>query len=303
MHLFSGTFSLLLLLVSMIGNPRHTGNQGEKPLFSFGVIADVQYADVAPAGKRYYNLSAERLKEAYKTFAKNNVEFVVNLGDLIDRDAASYGPVMDIIGRSPLKTWHVAGNHDYTVENSFKKQLPVLGDKGYYSFVHNGFRFIFLNGNEISTYAPVKKSEIREASEYLEAVRASGEKNGMEWNGAMSKKQVRWLAGQINDASEHGEKTFIMCHFPVFPEDVHNLLNYREVLSILANSGNVASWFAGHNHAGNYGRLKNIHFVTFRGMVETAAANSYAIVEVYADKFRVRGFGRETDRVLFYGDR
>jgi manganese-dependent ADP-ribose/CDP-alcohol diphosphatase len=302
MHLFSGTFSLLLVLVSMIGNPRHPCNQGEKPLFSFGVIADVQYADVAPAGNRYYNLSAERLKEAYKSFEENKVKFVVNLGDLIDRDAASFGPVMDITGRSPLKTWHVAGNHDFTVENRFKKDLPVLNGKGYYSFVNNGFRFIFLNGNEISTYASAKESTKREAEEYLQTVKSSGEKNAMEWNGGIGKKQLKWLAGQLSDAASKDEKVFIMCHFPVYPEDVHNLLNYKEVLSMLQNTG-AAAWFAGHNHAGKYAKLGNTHFITFRGMVETPATNSYAVVDVYHDRFRIRGFGRETDRVLFYGDR
>jgi manganese-dependent ADP-ribose/CDP-alcohol diphosphatase len=303
MHLIPGTISLLLLFVNMIISPHNPGNLGEQPLFSFGVIADAQYADVAPAGNRYYNLSAERLKEAYKTFEENKVEFAVNLGDLIDRDAASFGPVMDIIRSSPLKTWHVAGNHDFAVGNRYKKNLPVLNGKGYYSFARNGFRFIFLNGNEISTYASVKKSRIREAEEYLQSLKATGEKNAMEWNGGIGKKQLKWLAGQLSDAASQGEKAFIMCHFPVYPEDVHNLLNYKDVLGILHNAGNVAAWFAGHNHAGKYAELKNTHFITFRGMVETSSTNSYAIIDVYPGRFHVRGFGRETERVLSYGNR
>ena len=100
-------------------------DQGRKPLFTFGIIADVQYCDCEPEGTRYYRLSTGKLREAMNTFRSDSVKFVVNLGDLIDRDYKSYKPVLDIMDSSGLKVYHLTGNHDYSVDNRYKKRLPV----------------------------------------------------------------------------------------------------------------------------------------------------------------------------------
>ncbi|MBN2632621.1 MAG: hypothetical protein JXR66_03630 [Bacteroidales bacterium] len=66
------------------------------------------------------------------------------------------------------------------------------------------------------------------------------------------------------------------------------------------NYDNIIAWFSGHNHAGNYGNFNMIHFVTFRGMVETAERNSFAVVEVYPNKIWIKGSGREKSQILAY---
>jgi hypothetical protein len=43
-----------------------------------------------------------------------------------------------------------------------------------------------------------------------------------------------------------------------------------------------------------------IHFVTFRGMVETDQLNSYARVDVYKNKIWITGTGREKNQILAY---
>ena len=75
---------------------------GQKPIFSFGIISDVQYCDCEPAGSRFYRLSADRLREAVNSFRNNSVDFIVNLGDLIDRDYESFKPVLEILDSSGL---------------------------------------------------------------------------------------------------------------------------------------------------------------------------------------------------------
>jgi manganese-dependent ADP-ribose/CDP-alcohol diphosphatase len=292
--LFSSVFATLLLL--------NMSAQSEKPIFSFGIIADVQYADYAPAGTRYYRSSTEKLKDALKTLKNDSVSFIINLGDLIDKDYVSFKHVTDIIESSQIETHHVAGNHDYSVENRYKKLLPVLTPtkKGYYSFLKDNFRFILLNGNEISTYSTGNKATIRKAQESLASMKKKGEINAVEWNGGFSPKQISWLKTELDKASNANEKVLLVCHFPVMPENVHNLLNYREVLAILENYQNVIAWFNGHNHAGNYGNFSKIHFVTFRGMVETESNNSYARVDVYKNKLLINGYGREKSQSLIY---
>ncbi len=276
--------------------------QNQIPLFSFGVISDVQYADYDAAGSRFYRSSTGKLREAMKDLKSDSVSFVINLGDLIDRDFKSYKPMLDIIDSSGLKVYHVAGNHDYSVASRFRKNIPVLtpSKKGYYSLIHKNFRFIFLNGNEISTYSSGNRSAVIKASEYLGELQRKGCINAVEWNGAMSDVQIAWLKNELDEASLRNEKVFISCHFPLVPENIHNLLNYNEVLALLENYHNIIAWFNGHNHAGNYGFFNMIHFVTFRGMVESKADNSFARVDVYWNKIWIRGTGREKSQILAY---
>lgn len=274
----------------------------KKPIFSFGVFADAQYADIENANNRFYRTSEKKLSEAYEAFKSDSVEFVVNLGDLIDSDFGSFMPVMNIINSSGLKTFHLTGNHDYSVEDRYKKKIPVLKEnqKGYYSFSHKGFRFIFLNGNEISTYSPVNRNEARKAEALIKQMSDSGKINAIEWNGGMSRRQIEWLGNQLDQSVTAGEKVFILCHFPVFPDNKHNLLNYNSLLPILENYSNIIAWLSGHNHEGNYGNFNLIHFYTFRGMVETPNSNSFAVVEVYNNRIWIRGSGREKNMILAY---
>ncbi len=86
----------------------------------------------------------------------------------------------------------------------------------------------------------------------------------------------------------------------MIPENIHNLLNYNDILTVLKRYNNIISWFNGHNHSGNYGNVNQIHFVTFKGMVETENTNSFSEVEVYKNKIWIKGFGREKNQILAY---
>jgi predicted MPP superfamily phosphohydrolase len=274
----------------------------QKPLFTFGIISDVQYCDCEPEGNRFYRLSSGRLREAVNTFRTDSVNFIVNLGDLIDRGFESYKPVLDILDSSGLQVYHIKGNHDYSVDTRQKRQLPLpMPDKaGYYSFKSGNFRFIALDGNEVSTYAATSKASIKTAESYLSQLKDSGSVNAISWNGGISSRQLAWLEVQLNEAAAGKEKVFVLCHFPLYPENIHNLLNYKDVNSLLSNYQNIIACFAGHNHAGNYGNFNMIHFVTFRGMVDSSNKNSFAIVEVYANKIWIKGAGREKSQILAY---
>jgi predicted phosphodiesterase len=263
----------------------------------------VQFADEESSINRYYRQSLARLQEAYDTFKSEGVNFVINLGDLINSNYNSYKPVMEIIASSGIETHHLTGNHDYAVDEMIKDKLPVLlnNPSGYYSLKKNkGFRFIFLNGNEISTYAYADVSEIKKHQSYLDSLKKAGKKNAIEWNGGIGKRQLEFLEKQLKQASKNNEKVIIACHFPVFPENIHNLLNYGEVLDLINKYDNTVVWFNGHNHAGNYGIYGSAHFITFRGMVETPGINSFAIIRIYQNKIEISGYGRESNRIITF---
>lgn len=295
----------LLMYNTTADNPfdKRKNDIQDPPLLTIGIFADAQYADEESSINRYYRQSLARLKEAYDTFKNENANFVINLGDIINSDIDSYKPVMELIGSSGIETYNVTGNHDYAVVDGMKDKLPVLlkNPSGYYSLkTAKDFRFIFLNGNEISTYAYSDVSEVKKNKEYLDSMKAAGKKNAIDWNGGISKKQLSFLEKQLKQASKRNEKVIISCHFPVFPDNLHNLLNYEEVLQLLNRYNNVVAWFGGHNHAGNYGRSGLTHFITFRGMVETASANSFAIIRIYRDRMEIKGYGREPDRTITF---
>ena len=271
-------------------------------LFSFGVISDVQYADSNPIGTRYFRSSPEKLKDALTTFRKDSVNFIVNLGDLIEKDYESYKPILNILNSSGIKTYHLTGNHDYSVDPRYLTRLPLFTEsrEGYYSIIYKKFRLIFLNGNEISTYVSASKTKVREANEYIAKLKKNGAINAIDWNGGIGPDQLVWITGQLDQAADNSEKVIFFCHFPIAPENIHNLLNYKEINDIIKKYTNIVAWFSGHNHEGNYSTLNKVHFVTFKGMVETKRENSFAVLEIYSDKIMVKGYGRENSVVLTF---
>src|SRR3989339_648463 len=87
----------ILLLMLMVPSVTGCGSESTSgPGFSFGVVADVQYADAESAGSRFYRNSAGKLEECVSEFNKNTLEFVIHLGDLIDRDYASIDTVLPV---------------------------------------------------------------------------------------------------------------------------------------------------------------------------------------------------------------
>ncbi len=300
--------SILLILFLMTiplngGEPEAepVSEQNQKPLFSFGVITDVHYCDKDAEGTRDYRESLSRLQDAMNSLGTDSVAFVVNLGDIIDNDYKSYKPVMRILDDAGLKIYHCLGNHDFQIKDSKKRSIPYeLPKSGYYSFSFDGFRFIFLNGNEISTYAPTNKKAITAAGEYLEQLKSEGAINAKDWNGAVSVTQMEWMMRELDESVSHNEKVFIFCHFPVYPDSEYNLFNHVELLSAIRGYNNIIAWFSGHNHAGNYGNINRTHYITAKAMVDESATTTFIRVDVYNNKIWLNGEGRERNVILAY---
>jgi len=88
--------------------------------FSFGLVTDVHYADVAPKGSRYYRDSHEKLRLAVDTFNQRKVPFVVELGDFVDAGSSKADDLKYLQSiRKVFETFHgerhyVLGNHCVT---------------------------------------------------------------------------------------------------------------------------------------------------------------------------------------------
>ena len=62
----------------------------KSPTLTIGLVADPQYANKPSKGKRHYRESLWKLKEAIDSFNDHQVDFIQNLGDIIDDDWESF---------------------------------------------------------------------------------------------------------------------------------------------------------------------------------------------------------------------
>lgn len=262
----------------------------------FGVIADVQYSNKPARGLRHYSASKEKLKVSLTHLKQLQPQWVLSLGDLIDDKYESFTPLLKICKNSELQVKHLLGNHDYDIKDKYKPQVPELLQMParYYSWTEKGWRFIILDGNELSTYAHPKGSPGHKRSM---AYYNSRKPKPPVWNGGIDKKQITWLRAELAIAEKKDENVILLCHFPIFPVDAHNLWNDKEMLKLIDEYSCVKAWFNGHNHKGNYAERNGVHYITFHGMVDHKT-NAYALVEVDQEKIRISGFGREPQREL-----
>ncbi|KAF3704761.1 Manganese-dependent ADP-ribose/CDP-alcohol diphosphatase [Channa argus] len=229
----------------------------EAPLFTFGVIADIQYADIddgynfSGTRKRYYRSSLQLLKNAQRSWSESAVkpEFILQLGDIIDgfnkrHDASDQAldTVLREFGSSPVEVHHVWGNHEfYNFSRSalLHSQLnsSVLhagaqarsGINAYHFSPSPGFTFVVLDGYDVSLLGRDESSE-----QYSSAMNIIKQYNNNEdlncppvflgnrqrftmFNGGFSKDQLDWLDSVLSSADEKRERVTIVSHLPIHP--------------------------------------------------------------------------------------
>lgn len=286
---------LLLLAVSL------RAQISDEPLVRFGVVADVQYDRDTTVGVngRHYSIEKDRLAEAIETFNSwDDLSFTVSLGDIVDRDFVTAFPdLKPVLALSKIPIHYVYGNHDYVRPFSAKKQkefYDMVGrDDSYYSFISGGVKFIIMNDNEIALFSSEVGSVAREqAKAFIEDAKAKGLKHAKSYNGAVSKKQLKWLDKELKDASKKKQLAIILAHQPLTPEgNKHLLLNYQDVLKVIAKyPGTAVAYLAGHDHKGGKDVVGDTAFITFKGMCE-GENNRYGIVSIYPDRLELQGFG------------
>jgi len=266
-----------------------------EPLFRFGAIADCQYCDQTSAVRKYSD-SPRKLSKCVAHYNQMNLAFVVHLGDFIDRDFKSFDVVNPIFARLKAPRYHVLGNHDFDVADDKKALVPKkMGlTSRYYDFHHKGWRFLVLDGNDLSTYAyPKNHPRTKAATAFHRRLKAGTPT----WNGGVGEKQLAWIEAKLKAATKAKERVILFCHFPVYPKNIHNLWNDEAVTKLLAKYPCMAAYMNGHNHGGNYAQQGKIHFLTLKGMVDTTTT-AYAVIEVHDDRLELKGFGRQKDRTL-----
>ncbi len=273
-----------------------------EPELSFGVIADPQYADADPKWARFYRNSLAKLGEAVADLNTHPLEFTATLGDLIDRDFASFASVMPIYAKLKSPHFPICGNHDFEVVDADKgKVLGAMGlEKPYYSETRKSWRFLFLDGTDIGVWRqPADDPKTAEAKGMMEKFAAAGLPQAQNYNAGIGKGQMEWIAAELEAAQTAGQRVILFCHYPVIPVgNPHNLWNAEELVALIGKHKHVAAYMNGHNHAGNYGTHGGCHYVNFKGMVETEKETAYGVVRCFSDRLEIEGFGLEPGRKL-----
>jgi len=293
-HLF---FSLITIILFQ------TSYSQTEPILKIGLIADPQYANKPTAGSRYYKESCWKLKEALVTFNQSNVDFVQNLGDIIDKEWESYDSIIPVYQHlSPgIENYHLLGNHDFAIDSSHLPNLleTLSMPDYYYSYVRNGWRFIVLDATDYSFFSSaLHQHNTKQVYSYYFA--AEGKPNHYDWNSAIGKEQQNWLRQELESAGLLGQKVILFSHMPLRPiNNPENLWNNHEIIEIIENSPNVVAFINGHKHSGDYVLKNRIHYITVHGMVETSI-NSYGILEIYKNHMFLKGYGNQKTIQLSY---
>ena len=280
-----------------------------------GIITDLQYANADSIGKRNYRDSIGKFLEAVGALEEEGVDAIFNLGDSLDHDWYSLTAVSELFSSIRLPFYNLLGNHDFLVPDEKKDEIcPLLripNSEGYYTVSmtdpESGYvwRFVFLNGNEISLYAARTNEERQAAQKVREKYPLEDGTLSKDWNGAMSRKQLDWLDTQLSNAQKDAERVIVCNHFPLFcqggPYSVsqsvplanllplyfaklgYSLWNADELLEILDKyPGLIKGYWAGHLHEGSFGIRAGVPHITFRGIIESEP-NAWAVMEIQGE--------------------
>jgi manganese-dependent ADP-ribose/CDP-alcohol diphosphatase len=310
------------------------------PLLRIGLVADAQYADKDTVGNRRYRQAGEKLRAAIADFAGQKLDFVVDLGDLIDgngaKSMAEMQQMLALYATLKVPVYHIVGNHDLVIgratllrafdlttgspvltdaphlasdghgvpqplaagpDASDRPLTPASPNAGYYEWRAAGWRFIALDAMEISTLGPLGPEEKALAQEWL-----ARHPDLQTYNGALTARQLAWLADRLEDAGRCGERVIVFSHLPtaIAASSRHIVpWNYEELEAVIATPGHVAAYIAGHHHPGGYAYYRGTHHLTMPGLVEAPEdSNTYAVLEVYPDRLVLKGVGTVADRVM-----
>lgn len=293
---------------------------------SFGVITDIQYANI-PDGHsflgvpRYYRSSLQALQRAVDSWNKREgLLFVIHLGDIVDGFCPkedSYNALMKVLDVfNAFKggvVYHVIGNH--CLYNLPRKELncvlkiPSSNDFSYYYFTPaTGLRVVVLDAYDISVIGwPVGHPHRVEATSLLEEKNPNTDKNSPEglvglearfvmYNGGIGGDQLVWLNDTLEDAAAHGEKVIICCHIALHPDATCPsalLWNYNDVLEVIHKFRCVKACLAGHTHAGGYTLDSHgVHHRVLEAVLECPPGkDAFGHIDVFQHRLSLVGTG------------
>lgn len=271
----------LLLAATAVTEPALLfAKEGPTPL-RIGLVTDLHHADKPSAGTRHYRDTLSKLAAAAAQFEKDQVSFVVELGDLIDAadSVETEQRYLQTINREfsaiSKDRHYVLGNHCVDTLTKAEFLEGVEQTQSYYSFDRSEFHFVVLDACFRHDGVPY------------------GRKNS-KWSDAnIPAEEVEWLRADLKSTTR---KTVVFAHQRLDVSNDHGVRNCPEVRKILEESGKVLAVFQGHSHQNDHHEIGGIHYCTLVAMVEGSGAenNGYSVLEIVPDgSLRLTGFRKQ----------
>jgi alkaline phosphatase len=258
----------------------------KKAILRIGLLTDIHYADKEHAGSRYYRESPNKVVAATDELNKQKLDFLVELGDLIDTvkvpetDKKHLKIIDSELQKISEKRYYVLGNH--CVETLTKDEfLGEIGqEKSYFSFDQNGYHFIVLD-------ACFRQDGV------------SYGRNNAKWTDTkLPDAELDWLK---TDLAVTKLPTVVFLHQRL---DVENqkpiaVKNADRVRKLLEESGKVRLVLQGHEHSGDYKEITGISYCTLSAVIEGSGLknNSFSFLEIFENgDWQLHGFLKQKSR-------
>lgn len=187
--------------------------------FSFAIVSDTHL------GRNDSKAPARQWRQAVEELAATPVEFVLHLGDIVDRSREEeypiYKEIRDGLGK-PI--YEIAGNHDPA--ELFAKHIRKTGDM---SFVHRGIRFVLFGNARSDSH-----------------------------DGFISDGQLEWIEVECAAAAKAQQRVIICTHVPIhsnrppdrawYVKPANGQTGFYEIMR--RHESRIAAVFQGHFHNG-----------------------------------------------------
>jgi len=311
--------------------------------FDIGLIADVQHCN-APDGYNFRKTRVRKYREAltglkravddWKTF---KVDSVIQLGDLLDGNAKAIGDSQAAFDRvnaefarlgPSIPVHHVIGNHElYNVkrEELVRVLKGPVHPRTFFpavKFGYHKYRFIVLDAYEHAVIGVDENHENyqlakdillknhprdwRTSKDWLNGIHGV-HRRFVPYNGAISKKQLRFLETELEHAVKLKQFAVVITHVPLQPGSCSSsclVWNYQDVLQVLdkysagknGGEGGVVLVLAGHDHKGGYALdPAGVHHVTLASPLEAPDCLAHGILRLTPRGLYLKGFGEVKD--------
>jgi alkaline phosphatase len=258
----------------------------KKPVLRIGLLTDIHYADKEHAGNRYYRESSDKIAVAADELRKQKLDFLVELGDLIDSvkepetDKKHLKIINTELQKISDKRYYVLGNH--CVETLTKDEfLREIGqEKSFFSFDRNGYHFIVLDAcfrQDGTSYG----------------------RNNAHWTDTkIPDAELEWLKSDLK-VTKLPVVVFLHQRLDVENQKPIAVKNADQVRGLLEESGNVRLVLQGHEHSGDYKEIGGISYCTLSAVIEGSGLknNSFSFLEIVENgDWRLHGFLKQKSR-------
>ncbi|KAJ8536524.1 hypothetical protein K7X08_034925 [Anisodus acutangulus] len=308
--------------------------QGKQPLLSFGVISDVQYADI-PDGRsflgvpRYYRHSVSVLQRAVQKWNEEKPMFVLNFGDIVDgfcpkdQSMVAVKKIVNEFDKFNGPVYHMIGNHClYNLPR--KDLLPLLRIPGHDGCAYFDFspipeyRFVILDAYDISAIGWLENHpNTAKALKILQERNPNSDKNSpnglvgperrfLKFNGGVGEEQLQWLDHVLQESTKLNQNVVVCCHLPLDPgaSSLSALCwNYDEVMDVIHRYNCVKVCLGGHDHKGGHSvDSHGVHHRVLEAALECPpGTDSFGHIDAFDDRLSLFGTDRMKSTEMVFG--